>query len=131
MVLGWAALPTECGNGGNNLPLTGYGGMGPTVVPVNGNGHREKPAEGQQSLFSWAEFPGLHRGRLWPGNRPVPGTQRQAQALVPVPLRVSAGERAATGSEAGGRGALDRHVEREGHRRICDGLTFHFPGKRR
>ena len=35
----------------------------------NGNGHREEPAEGQQSLFSWTEFPGLHRGRLWPGNR--------------------------------------------------------------
>ena len=26
------------------------------VVGSNGNGHSEVPAEGQQSLFSWAEF---------------------------------------------------------------------------
>ena len=26
------------------------------VVPVPGNGRHDKPAEGQQSLFSWAEF---------------------------------------------------------------------------
>ncbi len=85
MVLGWAALPTECGNGGNNLPLTGYGGMGPTVVPVNGNSHREKPAEGQQSLFSWAEFPGLHRSRLWPGN----SAQSQGRNGKPKPSSLS------------------------------------------
>ena len=28
----------------------------PVVVSTNGNGHQEEPAEGQQSLFSWAEF---------------------------------------------------------------------------
>ena len=28
----------------------------PLVVSTNGNGHQEEPAEGQQSLFSWAEF---------------------------------------------------------------------------
>ena len=28
----------------------------PVVVSTNGNGHQQEPAEGQQSLFSWAEF---------------------------------------------------------------------------
>ena len=28
----------------------------PVVVGGNGNGHHDEPAEGQQSLFSWAEF---------------------------------------------------------------------------
>ena len=28
----------------------------PLVVAANGNGHHDEPAEGQQSLFSWAEF---------------------------------------------------------------------------
>ena len=31
-------------------------GAGRAAVPVNGNGHHEEAAEGQQSLFSWAEF---------------------------------------------------------------------------
>ena len=40
---------------------------GHAAVPANGNGHHEEPAEGQQSLFSWAEFlaeePGKPKGR--------------------------------------------------------------------
>ena len=58
-VPGWSGMPSECRygrNGDNSLPVTGYGGNGPTVVPVLGNGHREEPAEGQQSLFSRAGF---------------------------------------------------------------------------
>ena len=49
------------GNGhhANGLSSTGNG--------RNGNGHHEEPAEGQQSLFSWAEFladePAQPRGR--------------------------------------------------------------------
>ena len=31
-------------------------GAGRAAVPVNGNGRHEEAAEGQQSLFSWAEF---------------------------------------------------------------------------
>ena len=31
-------------------------GAGRAAVPVNGKGHHEEAAEGQQSLFSWAEF---------------------------------------------------------------------------
>ena len=31
-------------------------GSGPAVVHVLANGHRQEPGEGQQSLFSWAEF---------------------------------------------------------------------------
>ena len=42
---------------GGNLPANGNGNSnGHAAVPVNGNGHHEEPAEGQQSLFSWAEF---------------------------------------------------------------------------
>ena len=45
-------------NGTNSLPCTGYGGNGhgSVVEPANGNGHHEETSEGQQSLFSWAEF---------------------------------------------------------------------------
>ena len=65
---GWKPVEAEAepvvvevhANGFNSLPRTGYGGNGQAVEPVvvesNGNGHREEPAEGQQSLFSWAEF---------------------------------------------------------------------------
>ena len=60
MVPGWAASPSECGNGGNNLLLTGYAGIGSTVMLVNGSGHPEGPAEGQQSPFSRAEFMAGH-----------------------------------------------------------------------
>ena len=28
----------------------------PVLVSTNGNSHHDEPAEGQQSLFSWAEF---------------------------------------------------------------------------
>ena len=42
---------------GNNAPANGNGNSeGHAAVPANGNGHHEEPAEGQQSLFSWAEF---------------------------------------------------------------------------
>ena len=42
---------------GGNLPANGNGNSnGHAAVPVNGNGHHEEPAEGQQSLFSCAEF---------------------------------------------------------------------------
>ncbi len=52
---------------GNNAPANGNGNSdGHTAVPANGNGHHEEPAEGQQSLFSWAEFlaeePGKSKG---------------------------------------------------------------------
>ena len=69
LVLGWSGLRSEDGYGDNGLSLTGYGGIGPAVVLVPGNGRREEPVEKQQSLFSWAELPGLHRGRLWPRSR--------------------------------------------------------------
>ncbi len=55
---------------GNNAPANGNGNSdGHAAVPANGNGHHEEPApaEGQQSLFSWAEFladePGKPKGR--------------------------------------------------------------------
>ena len=38
------------GNNGNGQAVE------PVVVIGNGNGHHDEPAEGQQSLFSWAEF---------------------------------------------------------------------------
>ena len=42
---------------GNNAPANGNGNSdGHAAVPANGNGHHEEPAEGQQCLFSWAEF---------------------------------------------------------------------------
>ena len=51
------------GNGHRSLPSTGNGENGHVPVPANGNGngngnghHDTEPAEGQQSLFSWAEF---------------------------------------------------------------------------
>ena len=49
------------GNGHHSLPSTGNGENGHVPVPANGNGngnghHDTEPAEGQQSLFSWAEF---------------------------------------------------------------------------
>ena len=52
---------------GNNAPANGNGNSdGHAAVPANGNGHHEEPAEGQQSLFSWAEFlaeePGKSKG---------------------------------------------------------------------
>ena len=53
---------------GNNAPANGNGNSdGHAAVPANGNGHHEEPAEGQQPLFSWAEFlaeePGKPKGR--------------------------------------------------------------------
>ena len=41
-------LVSANGHSANGLSPTGHGG--------NGNGHSDEPAEGQQSLFSWAEF---------------------------------------------------------------------------
>ena len=40
------------------VPANGHhaNGNGHAAIPVSGNGHYEEPAEGQQSLFSWAEF---------------------------------------------------------------------------
>ena len=44
------------------VPANGHhangNGNGHAAIPINGNGnaHHEEPAEGQQSLFSWAEF---------------------------------------------------------------------------
>ena len=43
-------------------------GTGATLEPVLGNGHQDEPSQGQQSLFSWAEFlandpDGLSEGR--------------------------------------------------------------------
>ena len=64
----------------------------PTVEFVLGNGHlltvvngrRDEWPEPQQSPFSWAEFL---------AEEPVaPGKERQAQALVPVPVRASSEE---------------------------------------
>ena len=40
---------------GNGRHANGNG-AGRATVPVNGNGHHEEAAEGQQSLFSWAQF---------------------------------------------------------------------------
>ena len=40
---------------GNGRHANGNG-AGRAAVPVNGNGRHEEAAEGQQSLFSWAEF---------------------------------------------------------------------------
>ena len=53
---------------GNNAPANGNGNSdGHAAVRAYGNGHHEEPAEGQQSLFSWAEFlaeePGKPKGR--------------------------------------------------------------------
>ena len=53
--------PAPNGNDHHSLPSTGHGGNGHIPVPANGNGdanshHDAEPAEGQQSLFSWAEF---------------------------------------------------------------------------
>ena len=65
---GWKAVDAELEsvvvevhtNGANSLPSIGYGGNGhvvePELVGRNGNGHHHEPTEGQQSLFSWAEF---------------------------------------------------------------------------
>ena len=62
----------------------------PVVVNTNSNGHHDEHAEGQQSRFSWAEFL---------AEEPThPGTQRQGQALVPVPVRVGARRRAGAGN---------------------------------
>ena len=49
------------GNGHHILPPNGHAGNGHVPEPANGNGsgnghHDAEPAEGQQSLFSWAEF---------------------------------------------------------------------------
>ena len=57
----------ETGGGQQRCPPTGNGNSdGHAAVPANGNGHHEEPAEGQQSLFSWAEFlaeePGKSKG---------------------------------------------------------------------
>ena len=43
-------------NGASSLSAIGNGGNGNASEQANGNGHHEEPAEGQQSLFSWAEF---------------------------------------------------------------------------
>ena len=40
---------------GNGRHANGNG-AGRAAAPVNGNGHHEEADEGQQSLFSWAEF---------------------------------------------------------------------------
>ena len=45
---------------GNGHGLAAFGDDGDDMV--NGNGHRRNPTEGQQPLFSWAEF-------SWPRNR--------------------------------------------------------------
>ena len=48
------------GNGANGNGHRDAIGIGPAVEPVaangHGHGHHDEPAEGQQSLFSWAEF---------------------------------------------------------------------------
>ena len=53
----------------------GASGNGHVVEQVSGNGHRVEPAEGQQSLFSWAEFmaeePVKPKGRK---SKPQPAT---------------------------------------------------------
>jgi ElaB/YqjD/DUF883 family membrane-anchored ribosome-binding protein len=44
-------------SGHHSLPATGQDSNGHIAVPTNGNGHHDaEPSEGQQSLFSWAEF---------------------------------------------------------------------------
>ena len=48
LVLGNDSHANGNGNGHHSLPSTGNGS--------NGHGQQEEPAEGQQSLFSWAEF---------------------------------------------------------------------------
>ena len=66
---GWKPAEVELevvgvnGNGANGSGHHDAIGVGPAVelVPANGhhangNGHHEEPAEGQQSMFSWAEF---------------------------------------------------------------------------
>ena len=46
------------GNGHHSLPSNGNERNGHVPAPANGNGNgrHEEPAEGQQSMFSWAEF---------------------------------------------------------------------------
>ena len=122
MILGRAGLRSERGYGGNGhnangLPLTGYGGNGPAVAPVLANGHRLAPAEGQQSLFSWAVFM---------AEEPVKSKVRSR-----VPVRVGADCGTGAGDRAGRRGALDRNTQGEEHRdsvrypstaRLCMGI---------
>ena len=59
---------------GNGRHANGNG-AGRAAVPVNGNGRHEEAAEGQQSLFSWAEFmaeePVKPKGR---SRKPKPAT---------------------------------------------------------
>ena len=83
---------------GNGHASASGNGAGRAAVPVNGNGngHHEEAAEGQQSLFSWAEFmaeePVKPKGR---GRKPQPATmsmfewaltQEQEREAEPVGL---------------------------------------------
>ena len=92
--MSWVCGGPGCGLGAD----TGQRGQQPAPYRYGGNGHREKPAEGQQSLFSWAGF-------LTGEPAEKPG-RNIVQALTPVPLRAGSGQRAGAGEGAGRRGAL-------------------------
>ena len=53
---GWQAAEFEPKLVVVEVHANGASGNGHVVEQVSGNGHRVEPAEGQQSLFSWAEF---------------------------------------------------------------------------
>ena len=79
---------------GNGHMSANGNGAGRAAVPVNGNGHADEALEeGQQSLFSWAEFMAEE-----PVKPQGPGPQGQARSAVPVRLGAGLGERAGGGA---------------------------------
>ena len=65
---GWKPVETEAEPVVVEVHANGNGhAVEPVEVGSNGNGHSDVPAEGQQALFSWAEFlaeePGKPKGR--------------------------------------------------------------------
>ena len=72
---GWQAAEFEPKLVVVEVHANGASGNGHVVEQVSGNGHRVEPAEGQQSLFSWAEFmaeePVKPKGRK---SKPQPAT---------------------------------------------------------
>ena len=53
---------------------------GHAAVPVNGNGHADEPEEGQQSLFSWAEF--MAEVPAKPNGKPKPSSLSQFEWAI-------------------------------------------------
>ena len=105
MVSGRAARWSERGYGhrghnANGPPLTGNGAWGRRLCWSWATATGKNPPESQQSLFSWAGFPGLRRGRLWPRKRPSPGDAAARPSPRPCP-------------SSSGRGTLDRRARGE------------------